>query len=147
MRRFRYSLESLLRFRQARLDEELAKLDKATSAVSQIDRSRCELDQVSREALQSVGAAGPLEGWQLSALDQFRRFATLEDRRLVRLRGQLVGELEEQRRRAVEAHKKVRILEVLKEKRLEDWKSELDREQEQAVSEVVAARWVSKQNR
>lgn len=147
MKRFRYSLESLMRLRQARLDEELIKLEKAASAITHVDRTRGELDQVCREAAQSTAAAGAIQGWQLSALDQFRRFAYQEDRRLIRLRGQLVDEFEDQRLKVVEAHKKVRALEVLKEKRMEDWKSEFDREQAQAVSDVVVARWAAKRKR
>lgn len=144
MKRFRYSLESLMRLKQARLDDELSKLEQISAGIAEVDRHRAELDQMNRDAARAAAGANALEGWQLSCLHQFRRFARQEDRRLEGMRDQLADQLEDQRLKVVEAHKKVRILEVLKEKRLEDWRIELDREQEQAISDVVVARWAAR---
>jgi len=147
MKRFRYSLESLMRLNQARLDDELSKLEQITSGIAQVDRHRAELDQMNQDASRAAAGSSALQGWQLSSLHDFRRFVLQEGRRLASVRGKLADQLEDQRLKVVEAHKKVRILEVLKEKRFADWKIELDREQEQAVSDIVVARWAARQNK
>ncbi|HNY40377.1 MAG TPA: hypothetical protein PKJ41_08275 [Bryobacteraceae bacterium] len=147
MKRFRYSLESLMRLKQARLDDELAKLDQIASGIAQIERHRAELDQMNREASRAAAEGRAVEGWQLASLDEFHRFAVQEDRRLAAARSQMQDQLEDHRKQVVEAHKQVRILEVLKEKRLADWKAEAGREQEKLVSDLVVARWSARHSR
>jgi hypothetical protein len=98
---------------------------------------RVEAEQVSGELAQRTS----VEGWQLAAAGEFRRFAAVQDHKLTRALSELAAELEAQRVRVVEAHKKVRILEVIKEKRLSTWREEVDREQERTVSDLVVAQW------
>lgn len=141
MKRFRYPLDSLMRLKRARLEDELAKLEQIASGIAQIERHRAELDQESQKASLAAAEASASEGWQLSSLQSFHRFAIEEDRRLAAARRQMLDRLEAQHKQVVEAHKQVRILEVLKEKRLEDWNVEAGREQEKLVSDLVVARW------
>ncbi len=141
MKRFRYPLESLMRLKQARLDNELAKIEQIVSEISQTEQRRLVLGREVQSASLAVSSATSVEGWQLSALSSFHRYALEENERLFRARLKSQERLETQRRQVVEAHKQVRILEVLKEKRLADWRQEADKEQEQMVSELVIAQW------
>jgi len=100
----------------------------------------------SHSASPAVAAAASVDGWHLSALDRFHRYALEENQRLVQSRIKSQERLEAQRRQVVEAHKQVRILEVLREKRLANWRSEADKEQEQLVSELVVAQWNARRN-
>ncbi len=141
MKRFRYPLESLMRLKKARLENELAKIEQIAAGISLIEERRLALGKESQSASLAVAAAASVDGWQLSALNRFHRYALEENHRLVEARLKSRERLEAQRRMVVEAHKQVRILEVLKEKRLANWRAEADKEQEQLVSELVIAQW------
>lgn len=141
MKRFRYPLESLMRLKKARLDSELAKIEQFAGAIAQIEQRRLALHKESQSASLAVSSSASVAGWQLGALSRFHRYALDEDRRLVEARLKSQERLEAQRQVVVEAHKQVRILEVLKEKRLAGWRAEADKEQEQLVSEIVITQW------
>jgi flagellar export protein FliJ len=147
VKRFRYPLESLMRLKRSRLEAELVKLEQIASGIARIEQRRADLDQESRAASLATATAGASEGWQLSSLHSFHRFAVEEDRRLATTRSQMLDQLDAQRKKVVEAHKQVRVLEVVKEKRLEDWKAEADREQENLVSDLVVSRWSARHGR
>ena len=141
MKRFRYPLESVMRLSQSRLDEQTAKMEQISARIAATARTREALREEGELASRELTKRTSVEGWQLAAACEFRRFAAVQDQRLTGALGELAAELEAQRLRVVEAHKKVRILEVLKEKRLSILREEADREQERRVSDLVVAQW------
>jgi hypothetical protein len=141
VKRFRYGLESVMRLSQARLDEQTAKMEQIAARLAATARMRQTLHEEGERVSRDLTKRTSVEGWQLAAVCEFRLSAAAEDRRLAGALAGLAAELEAQRVRVVEAHKKVRILEVLKEKRLSSWREEVDREQERAVSDLVVGQW------
>ena len=144
MNRFRYPLESLLRLKRSLLEQEQTKLQELAVALDHIDRRRAALLTESESASRTFAESTSAEGWQLAALGHFHRYAVEENGRLIRARTEMCGRIEEQRLRVVQSNKKVRILEVLKEKKLSAWHDEARREQEQLVAELVVAQWNSR---
>lgn len=82
-----------------------------------------------------------VEVQELSALDGFRRFAGVERGRLRSAAVTLDGRIEQQRQALLDARRQVEALNSLRERRLEAWRKEMDRETENAVAELVIARW------
>jgi flagellar protein FliJ len=141
MKRFRYPLEGLMRLKKARLDQEILKMEQIAAGIIQVEQHRLALDRESREATRAAALASTAEGWQLVALDRFRRYAIEQDQRLAAELQRLGKRLEEQRQAVVDANKNVRMLELLKERRLSGWREEVSKEEEAIVSDLVIAQW------
>lgn len=78
---------------------------------------------------------------ELSAVDGFRRFAGLERGRLHQAATSLDSRIESQREALLAARRHVEALDSLRERRLDAWRREVDRETENTISELVIARW------
>ena len=144
MKKFRFRLEQLRRWRETERDREEARLQALLAGLKQLERARRDLENAMQGAEQSVRPApdaplAPIE--ELQALDSYRRHIKREQLRLAGLRAQLEVRVAAQRRVLVEAERKVEMLEHLREERLAEWKKELDKEQENLVAELVVARW------
>jgi predicted transcriptional regulator len=63
-------------------------------------------------------------------------------RKLDELRKELAKGLQEQQRQLVEAERKVKLLEKLRTKRLDEWENEMLKEQETFAADAYLARWV-----
>lgn len=141
MKRFKYPLEGLMRLKKARLDQEILKMEQIAASIVQVEQLRLSLDRESREAARAAALTPSSEGWQLVALDRFRRYAIEHDHRLAAELVRLGQRLDEQRRSVVEANKSVRMLEMLKQRRLAGWREEVSKEEEAIVSDLVIAQW------
>lgn len=109
-----------------------------------MERARVELVNAAARAEQAVrsGPDAPLPAMQeLQVLDSYRDYIRRECQRLAGLRVPLEARIAAQRRALTEAERKVEILDQLREEKLEEWKKELDKEQEDLVAEMVVARW------
>lgn len=141
MKKFRFPLEKLLHYRRGRLSAEKARLAQLIAEQAALERSRAALEREERLIMESLRRLPVLSASDLAAADGFRRFATAECARLLSEAGLLASRIEAQRRAVLSARREVEILERLREKRLQDWRAELDKEMEQQVAELVGARW------
>ncbi|MBA3974751.1 MAG: hypothetical protein C0504_11115 [Candidatus Solibacter sp.] len=141
MKRFKYPLEGLMRLKKARLDQEILKMEQIAAGIAQVEQFRLALGRESREATRAAALASTAEGWQLAALDRFRRYAIEQDQRFAAELLSLAQRLDVQRQAVVEANKNVRMLELLKERRLAGWREEVSKEEEAIVSDLVVAQW------
>lgn len=109
-----------------------------------MERARVELVNAAAKAEQAVRPTpeAPLPPMQeLQALDSYRCYVRREGQRLAALRVPLEARIATQRRALTEAERKVAVLDLLREEKMEEWKKELDKEQEDLVAELVVARW------
>ena len=141
MRKFRFSLEKLLHYRQARLAVEQARLDRILAEQRALAERRAALEREERLVMENLRRLPVLTSSELEAAASFRRFARSEAVRLLSLEGELVSRLERQRQAVVEARRGVEALEQLRARKHESWRREVDRELENQVAELVVARW------
>jgi flagellar biosynthesis chaperone FliJ len=141
VKKFRFSLEKLLHYRQARLAVEQARLDRILAEQRALAERRAALEREERLVMENLRRLPVLTSSELEAAASFRRFARSEAVRLLSLEGELVSRLERQRQAVVEARRGVEALEQLRARKHESWRREVDRELENQVAELVVARW------
>jgi flagellar export protein FliJ len=144
LKKFSFRLEQVRHWRESQRDQEEVRLQALFAELNQLERARVELGNAAAKAEQSVrptpdAPSPPIQ--ELQALDSYRCYIRRECQRLAGLRPPLEARIVAQRRALVEAERKVEVLDLLRDERLEEWKKELDKEQEDLVAELVVARW------
>lgn len=139
MKRFEFRLDSVLRLRELQLERERAELQRL---VGEQRRLESDLEAIRRERQQAksfVYEQGNLENAELRTMSAF--LLGLDARTGV-IRGRLeeiARSVEQQRQVAIAAERKVRLLEKLRERKLEAWKHETNREIESVAQEAWLA--------
>lgn len=142
MRRFTFRPERILRLRRQVLQAERARLGQAMTrlklARQALDDSRRAWDGVSAALFARLQTGSPVSGAQLGD----HLVLLVEARRRERHWGEQVAEagqaVEAQRRRVVQAHRAVRVLERLRERRLAQYRREAEREEMKVLDEAGA---------
>jgi len=143
MKKFRFPLEKLLRYRRARLVAEQGKLERILAEQRTVQDRRAALEREDRVVMENLRRLPVLTSVELEAASAFRRFAEAETARLISVEGELASRLERQREALLAARREVEVLERLRERKYDDWRRELDREMESQVADLVVARWRS----
>ena len=141
MRNFRFSLEKILSWRRTELQAEEAHLAVLFGERSRLDGARAEIRVARERAECRVIEAKAVDGIELESLGGFRRRLENELIALDRRRAQSGEAILEQRARVVNANRRVKLLEKLKDRRLGEWQLAWQRETESLASEVFLARW------
>lgn len=141
MKKFRFSLDKIRQLRQARLEAEQALLRTLLSERAEVERRRDELEEEEKRVMDLLRLKRVVEVEELAAVDGFRRFAGLERGRLYQASLSLDVRIDRQREALLTARQDVEALDSLRERRLESWRREVDRETENTISELVIARW------
>ncbi len=129
-----------MEWRESQLEIELAALGRLTAEGLAIDQRREQVEAECRSAEKSLVAGRAVEAQQLAALDGFRIWAHQESERLVRKRAECEKRIDDQRRQVIEARRRFRLLEQLRERRLTEWSGEFSRELESLAGELYLAR-------
>jgi hypothetical protein len=141
---FRFPLEKVLEWRRRELEREEQKLKRAFTAITDLDRRHAELEDSRIGEETHLRQRGPLDGLDLAALDQFRRRLKRQQKELAAARADCLQKAESQRLVMLQARRRCRLLERLRERRLLDWEQARDHELETLASEAYLARWFSK---
>ena len=139
MKQFRFELDRVLDWRRQQLELERQKLLGVAARGRAFESELVETRASQHQARQAP--AGEILGSQLAARDQWIRFLASEERRIEALVAECAREVERQRQAMIEAQRKVRLLEKLRKKRLADWRTAFDKEQEDLAQELYLARW------
>lgn len=142
MRRFSFRPERILRLRCQTLQAERARLGQAVGRLQAArqarDESRKACDGVTAALHAQLGSGRPVSGAQLGG----HLVLLAETRRRWQHWGEQVAEAEQtveaQRRRVVEAHRAVRVLERLRERRLAEYRRQVEREEMKVLDEAGA---------
>ena len=143
MKAFRFRLDQALRWRSVQRDAEKTRVAAAAKRLSEIN---ADLDMRRRELSNASGQIGPVTfGSALECLSAFsgmtrRRIGELEKAALKAQR-----ELEVQTKALLEANRKVRLIENLKQTGRAEWQKESDRELEAFASESFLGRLQSRE--
>jgi flagellar export protein FliJ len=140
VKKFAFRLERLLQWRTLEREQEEGRLQALFSELEQLDAALRALERNAESAEESVLRPDVLTE-ERQALDRYRRFVASEKRRLLSLRGELETRIEKQRLVLVEAERRVEALSRMRDDKKAEWRLELDKEQEDLVSELVLARW------
>jgi flagellar export protein FliJ len=140
VKKFAFRLERLLQWRTLEREREEGRLHALLAELEQLDGAHRALERNAESAEESVLRPDVLTE-ERQALDGFRRFVASERRRLLGLRAELETRIEKQRLVLVEAERKVEALSRMRDDKKAEWHVDLDKEQEELVSELVVARW------
>jgi len=141
MKKFRFPLQRLLHYRRSRLAGEQALLERLMAEQAALEHRRAALEREERMVNESIRRLPVLDSGQLEAVAAFRRFAAAEAVRLAEEAASASARIASQREAVLSARREVEVLEKLRERRLRDWRLELDREMEKQTAELVVARW------
>jgi flagellar biosynthesis chaperone FliJ len=138
---FRFRLQKVLDWRQMQLDIEEAKFKRQAAALADLDRARAELEAAGVKAEVQVRDWSPLAGRDLAALGSFRLYVKMKERDIAARRAECQQKLDAQQRVMLEARRRCRLLERLKERRFSEWDLAQNREIEQLATESFLAQW------
>jgi hypothetical protein len=141
MNGFRFSLQNVLDWRRCELELEEAKLRRQAAAIAELDRARAELESEGIAAELSVRERNPVAGSELVALAGFRMGVRLKEQRIAAQRAAREQDLARQRQTMLEARRRYRLLERLRDRRWEEWRAAASRELENFASESYLAQW------
>jgi flagellar biosynthesis chaperone FliJ len=109
-----------------------------------LDGAIAEVQSARLEAERNIRAAGTVTGAELAALGRWRDAARARTAALVREREGCERKLAAQRDRIAAARQRCRLLERLRDRRLDEWNRENQRQMDEFASEAYLARWNSR---
>jgi flagellar export protein FliJ len=141
MAQFRFPLEKILRWRAIEAASEEAKLQRLIQERNRIDAMLNRITAECSGLTRSISGLPSLQGADFRAITAYglRLRQTVE--KLKEGRSRIDQGLALQQRKYAEAKRRVRLLEQLKERRLERWKYEEDRQLEILAAESFLAGW------
>jgi flagellar export protein FliJ len=138
---FRFSLEKVLRWRSVELTGEEAKLKALVQEQLHLQTLLAEVSAERSRLISSLGTMPDLRGDDLRTLTacglRLRRNAENLAQQLLRCG----RDLAKQRKKYSEAKRRVRLLEELRDRRLQEWKYEEAAQLEELASESFLANW------
>lgn len=141
MKNFAFPLDKALHWRRAQLDLEQVRAQAIASEIAALAKWREDLRNERSSAERHILQLKTVEATELAAIGAFHSSAAKRDAALCEQSVTRERELSEQREKLIEARRKVKLLETLRQKRLTQWNSEVAREQEQFAGEAFLARW------
>jgi hypothetical protein len=141
MKRFSFQLQTALEWRRRRMEQAQIKLQQMESQhaalqaeAEQVERSFCESR---KETLDSP----MLLAGDLTALAEYREAVNLRKERIGRETSKLESGICRQKTLMVDATREFRLLEKLRDRRMEEWRKGCDRELEAEAGELYLAKW------
>ena len=138
---FRFSLEKALDLRRLQLELEESKFRQQAAALLGLDRMRDQIRASRANAEAQVRAGGSALGLDLAALGAFRLHVQSKEKELAQRRAEGEKRLEERRNAMLEARRRCRLLERLRERRKGEWDTAFNRELEAVAAESFLAQW------
>jgi len=137
---FRFRLDRVLDWRRTQLDLEETRLRQLHAAVAELDRRRSDLAAAGEEARRSLAIRSSADAFELHAFEAFRAAVKLQCRRLAEKRREREAEIANQQQKLLEARRRCRLLENLRDRRLSEWKYETQRQEEADLPARVPAK-------
>jgi hypothetical protein len=141
MTSFRFPLEKVLSWRRTQLEIEQARYRQKVAAVSALDHARAELEASGIQAEVQVRGWNRVAGADLAALGGFRRAIRVKEEQVAKRRAESAQAADAQLKLMLEAQRRCRLLERLKERRQTEWNAANERDLEQLATESYLARF------
>jgi hypothetical protein len=141
MNAFRFRLEKVLEWRGKQLELEENKFRREIAALAALDCVRAELEAAGVKAEVQVRQSRTILGRELAALGEFRLLVRSREADIARQRAERVKSLAARKAALLEAQRRCRLLERLRDRRLEEWRLAGNKETEDLASETYLAQW------
>jgi len=138
MSAFRFSLQKVLEWRRTQMEVEEARL-RQHAALAELEQLRSNLEAAAFDAESSVREQNEVAGFDLAALEAFHRHVERRRRHLDAQRAARERQIAEQKETLLEARRRYRLLENLRDRRLYEWRAAVDREVENFAGEAYLA--------
>ena len=136
---FRFPLDKVLDWRRTQLELEESNFKRERAAVVQLDRLRAEWEASGIKAEVQVRQWSPVTSEDLAALGAFRRRVKTQEAEIATRRAERLKALAVREAAMMEARRRCRLLEKLKERRWDEWRAGESREIEELASESYLA--------
>ena len=141
MKAFQFPLAKALDWRRIQLELEEVRYKQQIASLAGLDQQRAEVEASGIRAEIQVREWSPIAAGDLSALGNFRLHIKSQESEIARRRFEAAQKLAEQQKLMLEARRRWRLLDRLKDRRLTEWTTGRDREVEQIAAESYLARW------
>lgn len=141
MKAFRFPLERVLQWRRTQLELERAAMQHLVQRKLELDSAVQAIAASRTVAELAIAHASSLDSRELQTLSAYQNRTTREKRSLLERRPQLDREVATQLVKITEAQRRVKLLERLREQRLQEWTGEMAKEQEQFATEAWLGQW------
>jgi flagellar export protein FliJ len=138
---FRFRLQRVLELRRTQF--QIAEIDysRALSKLHAAQASRATLAEKQLETRRSFSRMQQVQGQDLAPLGDWYRWADGEASRLTGVEQAAAQEVEKRRLSLVEAQRKTRLLEKLRDQRQKQWQSAFDKEIESLAADSTSSRY------
>ena len=141
MKKFVFHLDRVLAWRKIQEQLEEAKLERLHAELRTLETRQRILDDQRSRAVAGVTRAGTITGFDLAALDAYRRSATAQASRLAASRLELDGRIAAQMPEVAKRRRDVRLIERLREQKFEKWRVGFLQEIERQAEETHIAKF------
>jgi hypothetical protein len=141
MAQFQFSLDKVLRWRSIELATEEAKLERLLREQLRLQTMRADLSAEKSKLDRSLDTLPDLRGTDLGAVSAYTLRLKRQGERLGELVAKCDRDLSEQKKRYRAAKQRFRLLEELRARKLEEWRQEETRQQENLATESFLAIW------
>lgn len=141
MKPFRFSLERVLEWRREEFETEQAALLALAAERERLRSSRRMIEESLKSEQKALVQSASVSSQTLAALESWKGWVRVEIRRLEHRAQDLERRISMQRVKVLEAQRRVKLLERLREKAHRRWAAEIDRELENFAAEAYLARW------
>ena len=141
MNAFKFRLESVLRWRQSKLEMEQFALSRLATERARWDYVLAELETSRAHADRLVLSSESVHGRDLQAMVRYKELVGKQKQMALNRRGECDRKMEQQRERLLQARREFRLLEKLRQVRRAEWETAVDREFEALAAESYLARW------
>jgi flagellar export protein FliJ len=143
MKRFVFSLESVLEFRRQQLEIERGKLSSLLAQMKTVRAQRAALAAQRSETHEQLGNSAVLRSEELVSLNQYEIGLRKKSERLGAQLSQLEKQFDVQRTRVMAAERNEKLLVELKKKQRANWEAESSRELESMVADFFNVKLIS----
>jgi len=141
MKRFEFRLARVRDYRRQQVELEEVRLQSICAAEQALEGQRARLLNETADTRRALMVTDSAVSQELAALDSYLRHLAAA----TKIVGVKLDECRErivmQQKALVEARRRVRLMEILEERQFREWRTGLDREQENLSSELFLTRW------
>ena len=141
MNAFRFPLQKALELRRKQLELAEARYKQQLAELASLDRLRAETEAAGIRAEIEVRQRTSVSGRDLAALDHFRLRVKNDEARIAAQRVEAARESAVRQEAMLEARRRSRLLDRLRERRVAEWETARDRELDEIASESYLAQW------
>jgi chromosome segregation ATPase len=145
MKRFRFRLEQVRRWRQNQAELEEMRLERLHNELRDLEAGQREIAAAAERSRRTVLAQSAVTAEELGSLESLHEYAKHEIRRLAGKAKEVRARVDEQRKRVLEARRRFELLDGLHDKALAGWTAEWDKEQEELGAELFLSKLARKQ--